>query len=437
MAISRPRRRKGLTLGDAAAKTRPSAPLRPGRRPTAELFRWTYPPAPVRQARKGRTIVGLAEALSVPAFYAATRVVATQIAGLPVLHRESNKPVSLHNGFFADPCDDMTWRQLVFGTIVNLVVHGNSYWLIQDLDRMGRVSKVYPVPPEQIRIQRRPHAQGGAGQLEYYTLTGVLAPYDLFHFKLFPVGGHDVSLSPLVALARAFALWISESESALNVFEDGVPPGYWTTTAATDTEYLKETAREISESSMGGRGHGTAVLDRGMEYKTPGMTFEELELLKSRQWSAAEAAQVVGVPAHLVGAPTYDSETYSSVLQDLELFARINLNTYRDCIVDTLIPMGMEIAMPDADLVKLTPLDQASADKIDIESGVRTVNDCRAARGLEPVDGGDLRPWERGGPRTGGGESGGPHQDHPPPVHDSSPNGKPDDDKLPRALMSP
>lgn len=404
MPFLRPRRRKGRS----AAKTDFD-------NAGAGFYRFAHPPPPVRQARKGQTTVTAAEVLSIPAFYAATRTVASLVSGLPVVHGDSLDPVSENSGFVADPTDDLTWRQLIFGTVVNLVVHGNSFWLIQDIDMMGRITKVYPVPPEQIRIQRRPRVGGGAGVLEYYTLGGVLGPFDLFHFKLFPVGGYDVSLSPLVALARHLALMISESESALNLYEDGgVPQGYWSTRETMDETYMKTLAGEISESSMGGRGRGTLIVDRGLEYKVPAMSFAEMQLLEARQWSAAEAAQIVGVPPHLVGAPTYDSETYSSVQQDLDLFGRINLSTYRDAITDTLNDMGMIIDLPDAEVTKLSPVDQATADKIDIESGVITVNDARANRGMPPVKGGDLRPWERknveGAPQrpTPGPESGAP-----------------------------
>ena len=353
------------------------------------FIRQTYPPAPVRQARKGPAYVSAAEMMSLPGMWAAARTVCGIVSGLPVMHADTKEPVSMRSGLFARPAADFTWRELCYGLMMNFIVYGNGFWRISGVDGIGRVNQFFPIGPDQVHIARYPDGEGD-GALVYWSNGQSLGRYDLLHFRLYVEGGYDVAMSPLITLARHLALMISEDELALNLFEDGgVPSGYWSTEGNVDETYIRRLADQINESAMGGRGLGTLVVDRGLEYKVPAMSFEELELLKCRQWSASEAAQIVGVPAHLINAPTYDSESYSNVSQDLELFSKVTLDVYRDCIVDTLRWHGIEIIMAEAELLKAPDLDRAQAAQIRVDTGLSTINEERARENLPPLPGGD------------------------------------------------
>ena len=341
---------------------------------------WVYPPSPAPQQRKGEVTVDEADLISIPAFWAAIRMVANLVASMPPVRADTKEPYT--TGFFKDPVRDYGWYHMVQGLVVNLAIHGNGYWPIIEMDLRGRIRRVQPVHPNAVFIRRN----DGDYTLTYNISNVKYQQNEMIHFKAMMSGGYDLGLSPLKYLARGLSRTISEEELARNAFDDGGSPaaGYWSQDGLREPEALQNLAGAIQASAAGGRGAGTLVVDGGLEYKSPGLTMSELQVLQSRQWSASEAAMIIGVPAHLIGAPTLDSETYTSVQQTLQAVTALHLDFWRNCISEALNGFGMNVELSDQEILKPAAGDRYSAYKTAIESGVLTVNECRDMEGLEP-----------------------------------------------------
>ena len=319
--------------------------------------------------------------VSLPAIWAGLRMLSTLIASMPPVRADTKEPYT--TGFFTDPCRDFGWYHLIQGCVVNLAIHGNAYWPIIDTDGRGRVRRVQPVHPYSVFIRRNE----GDYSLVYNISNVKYQQSEMVHFRALMSGGYDLGLSPLRFLARALSRQISEEELSRNAFDDGGSPaaGYWQAPQAMDPQAVQSVANTIQQSAAGGRGAGVLVVDRGIEYKSGGLTMKELQILEARQWSASEAAMMLGIPAHLIGAPSTDSETYTSVQQTLQGVTALHLDVWRKAISDALNSFGMNVELSDSEILRPSKAERYGAYKTAIDSGLLTVNEARKMEGLEPL----------------------------------------------------
>jgi len=281
-----------------------------------------------------------------------------------------------------------TWRRFVTAIVVDVAVHGNAFAAWSRVDRRGRPDRLVLLDPEAVSPADTwdPQRPDDDPWLAWIRVGDrLLAPSDYVHWRGMIRGGWAWGISPLKMLASAIAAQVSEQEYVRSTYDDGARvSGYLTTDQNVNPEVLGEAAQKFADAA-GGRRAGIAALGGGLQWKSTALNHTDLQLLDSRQWSTTEAAMVLGVPPHLIGAATYDSDTYSSVQQDLRMFSALTLDGWRDIVMDPLAEHGWTARLGDRQLLAPTALEQAQADEIDVRSGIRTVDEVRADRGLEPL----------------------------------------------------
>lgn len=322
--------------------------------PSALTTTQPYRPAPIRQPRTGPAIVTAETMMSLVPIYAAMRCNSTMIAALGIRDSDGKvlpkkvKPGDNEVLFTQRPTAHDTWFSFIDGLMFNLQIHANGFAL---------PTKLYPGTPDiaQVEVIHPDYVvaawqrEGGDATFDQSVwIDGELHdPVDYLHFKEATEGGYSFGISKVKTHAEALSVMLSEQAHVRSTFDDGAQPtGYWRTDVPLDPDTRQETTDSLAEA-MSGRGNAVVVVDRGLEWKQVQLSHQDIQMLESRKWTTTQASQLMGVPPHLIAAATFDSETYSNVQQDMELYAAVTLRRYANIIEQTLALHGIDVCFDD------------------------------------------------------------------------------------------
>ncbi len=320
--------------------------------------------------------------VALPPFHACIRLICNAIAALPIHYKtgdliDTRDP---NSGFFHKPTAHDDWYSYIHGIIMNLLVHSNSFVPITKLRPDGEIAQVEVIHPE--HIVPKWNAQNTFAT-EYY-LNGLgYQEKDIMHLSEMPEGGYAWSASRLKLLANTLSTQVSEQEYVRQTYEEGARiGGYLSGPADVHPDVLARAADAISEG-VGGRNSGVMALPGNYSWNQVALNHDDLELLAARRWSAAEAAMVMGVPQHLIGAVVDgSSNTYSNVRQDMQLFEALTLSRYTTIIMNGHAKLGIHFDFGSLDLAKPPIGERMAAYQTAIDAGIMSVEEAREREGL-------------------------------------------------------
>ncbi len=265
--------------------------------------------------------------------------------------------------------------------ITSALLRGNGYALLGDFDRFAHPRQMVVLDPDQVRVD----VNQATGTITYRVGDDRYTRFEMLHLRGFMRPGHVVGVGVLDAQKHALGLAIAEHEWTERVFSEGsIPSGVITT----DAELSPEAADDLKKAwvrSHGGRDRTPAVLSGGLAYKPIQLSNSDLELLEARKWSATQLAAIFGVPAHLAGAPSSDSLTYSTVAEDSRAFVRFGLRPWvsrLEYALSSVLPRGQSASISTAEFLQPDVLTRYQAAQIAIAAGFKTVDEVRAEEGL-------------------------------------------------------
>lgn len=290
----------------------------------------------------------------------------------------------------------------VMGT--RAVAKGNSYAHILR-DGAARPYALTPLDPDRMR------ADDVGGRIVYLyqdPQNGELEldERDIIHIRGPRTGGFYGD-SPLARASAALALARAQEEYATAYYANGAYPGILLVPpkpiggVGSIPQQQKEEIRSIWRKLFGGprRKGGVGTLDPGWDTKIIETDADKSQMVEARRAQVAEIARYFGVPGHLIGVPEA-SQGYGKNLAELGLgFVRQTLEPWSRRFSEEfrrkLMPVrrGSGSWFIDFDLSRLTRGDEESvarAEQIALGTGVLTINEARALRGLPSVKGGDL-----------------------------------------------
>jgi len=250
------------------------------------------------------TTVNQNTAMGVSAFTAGIRLIAEDLASLPLItyrrlgkgkERAPDHPAyaMLHNS----PNPEMTSMVFRETGIGHLYSWGNWY-AEKELNGLGVPVRLWPLRPDKMKVEL------GTGKRAYkYTLPdgkGVIIPTErIFHV---PGWGFDglIGYSRVTLMRRALESAIVTSEYGLRTLANDARPGV----TIKHKEQLSKAAKTNIAESWDEAHQGltnaqrTAVLDEGMEIEHTGFSPEDAQYLDSRKWSTVEVAQGLRLPPH-------------------------------------------------------------------------------------------------------------------------------------------
>lgn len=255
-------------------------------------------------------------AMRVSAVYACVRVIAEDIAKLPVqVWREQPDGTR-------EPARDHALYQLLrrpnrHMTIVSWLMAMGSAWGFRGnaiavilRDGRGRPNGLWPVHPGTVTIYEAMdgtlfYAISRRTTLENAILRNVpimVPDYDIVHVRGMTFDG-IVGLSPLAQLREAIGIAIAGEEMSAKLMANGAQPGGVLKHPKTLTEPVANRLRASWNSRYAGSGNAgsTVILEDGMEFQALGMTSVDAQFLEQRKLTIEEIARGFRVPLHMIG----------------------------------------------------------------------------------------------------------------------------------------
>jgi len=265
--------------------------------------------------------------------------------------------------------------------LTSALLRGNGYALLGDFDRFEHPRQMVVMNPDAVSVDVSP----ATGAITYSVGEAEYTQAEMLHLRGFMRPGHIVGQGVLSAQRNTLGLAIAEHEWTERIFSEGsIPSGVITT----DAELSPEAATDLKKAwvqSHGGRDRTPAVLSGGLAYKPIQLSNSDLELLEARKWSATQIAAMFGVPAHLAGAPSSDSLTYSTVAEDSRAFVRFGLRAWvhrLEAALSSALPRGQSASFATAEFLQPDIKTRYEAAQIAIAAGFKTIDEVRAEEGL-------------------------------------------------------
>lgn len=220
---------------------------------------------------------------------------------------------------------------------------------------------------------------------------------DTVHFAWPAPSGSEIGVSPLEKLGVTVRLEDAAIRHQTSLFKNGIRP---TAAVSIDDPNPKreklELAREQVKAAHAGVDKGGSWVFMGANTKIQPLSFTPVEvaLIDQRKLSREEIGMVFDMPGPLMG--DFEHATFTNVTEMLRSLYRDVIPPWTELFVQTMQVqlLDQESAWMDrfvrfdfTDKLKGAPEEQASVDKIDVETGIRTRDEARDGRGLAPKKG--------------------------------------------------
>lgn len=365
---------------------------RPGRvqQPSTQTVAQPYKTYVLNQPQRGPALVTEDTMMALPAFYAAMRTNAGAIATSDVLDENGDKiDTSPMTGshFLAKPTAHDEKTSYLDSIMMNVQIHGNGFVVPTRVSMAtgGWAESEVIHPNYMVPMWNRAGTQRSFEQGAW--LDGEpLGPNDFIHIKDLSVGGYAYGIARLKVLAHTIGLHASEIASVKETFDNGMQPhGYWTTPEKMDPQVAAKWAEQLAVQ-LAGRGDNTTVVGSGLKWESVTMSHADVQMLESRQWSTTEAAMIFGVPPHLIGAVTFDSDTYSNVRMDMAAYEALTLSRFRATISEAFQKHGIYFEFAGSELAEPTQIEKVQAAVAAVKAGICSPAQAAERLGWQPPD---------------------------------------------------
>ncbi|MDG3040449.1 phage portal protein [Roseicyclus marinus] len=340
-------------------------------------------------------------AMTVSAFWAASRLISETIASMPL------KSLVRDGDGWREDRDYPLWRVLNYqpnryqtrvefleSMAMNLCTNGNSYSAKQT-DENGRLLSILPMMAAQVQ----PELLKSGDMI--YRFTGpdgqerVYQEASIFHVKIF--GNGLIGMSPLSHARQSLGIALAnESRHGKMAASGGKQSGILMAEKALTPEQREAIRKEFGRITEGTSDH-LFVLDAFLKYQATSLSPADIQLLQSRRFSVEDVARFMGVPSVLIN-DTAGSTTWGSGIQQLvQGFYKLNLRPYLERIEASikrhLMPIeDWDVRKIEFDFDTLLRGDlgaQMEAYQKGINAGVFAPNEARQTLGLPPKAGGE------------------------------------------------
>jgi HK97 family phage portal protein len=331
-------------------------------------------------------------ALAVSDAYAAVRLISDAVASLPVHQlrrtdagRVPVGPDSRLAQLLARPWPGATSCDL-FGTLMcHLLVRGNAF-VAKYRGGDGQIVQLGLMDPAAVTVELR-------GQTIVYTVTvagqrSEHGPEDVLHIRSMSADGL-VGLSPVTQCRLSLQLNSDLREHGHRYFRQGSRPGGFIT-APGASEVQADALAKKWEQGAGGVENAwkIAVLSGDVTWTPMAFSADDSQFLQQRQLSTAEIARVFGLMPWMLGAPSGDSLTYSTVSEQLRAFANHTLRTWL-VRIERAFSGDADLAFDLDGLLRGSPGERAQVYRLalgdDRRPGWLTVDEIRRLEDMEPL----------------------------------------------------
>jgi HK97 family phage portal protein len=228
------------------------------------------------------------------------------------------------------PSPTVSQADLVSSLMSHVLIYGNAF--VAKYRSAGEIVQLGLLHPE----RTRPELDAGQIRFRYTPGTGpqqLLTTADVVHVKGLSVDGL-IGLSAVTQAARVLDLSDELIRHALEFFECGSPVDVFKMPAES-TEDQRQAYLEALRNSQSRVDHVTGrksrhvlVIEGEGELQKASGRMDDAQFVEQRRLAAQEVARVFRIPPHMIGAPTGESMTYSTVEQESLDFVRYSLQPW-------------------------------------------------------------------------------------------------------------
>ncbi|WIM99397.1 phage portal protein [Actinoplanes oblitus] len=330
--------------------------------------------------------VSIEEALQVPAVYRSVNTVATLVSSLTIDAVRNGQPLKTQPALVRKPNLDCSRRAFVYDTVMSMALHGEFFWYHPRTNILEVPSNVAVLAPLDVQVYMD---DNGIVQYRRNTFAGwVEVPrLHITHEKLTRLPGlrgrGPIQTAPLVIwgalkLEEFVGMWWDENQ---------IPEGL----LSTDQDISPDQARRWSDEWMKARRENrTAVLGKGLRYEVIEIDPQKALYTEATKLKTVQIAQLFGIPAAILDAPSGDSQTYANVQQRHQALRDYTLRSYLDPIEGAwgeLLPTGTFARFRTDELLRMD--EAARATFYSQASGNQPwllVDEIRDREGLPPIN---------------------------------------------------
>jgi HK97 family phage portal protein len=358
-------------------------------------------------------LLGRDTALESAAVYAAVKIIAEDVASLPLhlyrrrsgrTERATDHPLYrlLHDA----PNPDMTAGDLIEAVTASALLWGNGYARVERIPNRedGEIVAIYPIDPDRVELREAREGWRERPVYIYRSYRGgreELEPWQILHLRGFTLTGRRGD--DLVARARqVLGLTIAAQEFAARWFSQGAAPGIVLERPVgappLTAEGLRRLKESVAEWHVGlAHAHEPMVLQEGTTVKRITGSLEESQLIDQRRFQVLEICRLFRLPPHKLAElerathTNIEEENISYLSQTLAPWLR----RWRQSIWRTLLTpeeraAGELFAEHEVEaFLRGNFRAQAEAWARLLQAGVYSINEVRRWLNLNPVPGGD------------------------------------------------
>jgi HK97 family phage portal protein len=339
-----------------------------------------------------------------PVVFRCVRMIAEAVAAVPLTLHENANPLAEHPllALLRRPNPAQSGAELMETLVGYLQVAGNAYVEAVALD--GEVRELHVLRPDRMKVIPGPDGWPQAFEYEAggrsvtFEAQGEASP--ILHLKLFHPDNDHYGMSPLEAGAVAADVHNAGSVWNKALLDNAAMPSGALVYRGPDlapnltAEQFERLKVQLEKDYQGARNAGRPlVLDGGLEWVPMGLTPADMDFIDAKHVSAREIALAFGVPPMLLGIP--GDNTYAN-------YREANLAFWRQ----TVLPLARKLCQAmgnwlaprfggglalccDLDAVPALAAEREALWGRLTRADFLTINEKRAAVGLEPLPGGD------------------------------------------------
>jgi len=294
------------------------------------------------------------------------------------------------------PNAEDTFSDILSEIIIDLHIYGDSYVEVV-LDNQGKPAALYNLYAPSMKVLVNKH-----GVVLGYIQTSsslsrgssdkpvVFSPDEVLHFKLPNPGNEVYGLSPLESLFLPIETDLWAQEYNKKFFQNHATPKLHVDLGNCTLSQLKRTRAYFASQLRGAHNaHKTLITEGGAKITVIGVRPVDMEFLAQRKFSRDEICGVMGVPPMKIGV--FEDVNRASASESDKTFKSEKIIPLQRMIAKKLnlklvSKFNANVKFQFVELDLRDAKEQAEIDKIDIESGVKTVDEVRKQRGLPPRD---------------------------------------------------
>jgi HK97 family phage portal protein len=355
------------------------------------------------------SIIGdtVGDSLSLIPLYAATGMIADSISIMPVTAYRNTRggvkrklDVQPELTYAPHPNPRFTRVEWLHQVVTSLLLRGNAFGLILDWDSNGIPRKIQVLHPDAVRVDETSPIK------PVYFYNGKEQRLDnIIHIPWFPPPGSIVGASPVSLFRTQLETGQYASRYGSQWFKHGAhPSGHLKWNAGTlDPTKAAEIKRRFKASVSGGD-----VFVSGMDWDWQQLQVspQDAQFLQTIKATATQVAAIFRVDPEDIGGETGSSRTYATLEANQLKYTTRALQpifTRLEAHLSALMP-EFEYVKFNADvLIRTDTLSRATAHKINLQSGVETLDEAREKEDKAPLTDAQRQQWKEDYPASGGG----------------------------------